>query len=75
MVTPLDEAALRADLQAAFDAGLRACAIVFLHGWKAPAHEQAAQRLDAAVGFTQISVSHQVSPLMKLVPRGDTRNP
>jgi 5-oxoprolinase (ATP-hydrolysing) len=72
VVTPLDEAALRADLQAAFDAGLRACAIVFLHGWKAPAHEQAAQRLAAAVGFTQISVSHQVSPLMKLVPRGDT---
>ena len=72
VVTPLDEAALRADLQAAFDAGLRACAIVFLHGWKAPAHEQAAKRLAAEVGFTQISVSHEVSPLMKLVPRGDT---
>ncbi|OWQ84748.1 5-oxoprolinase [Roseateles aquatilis] len=69
---PLDEAALRADLRAAFDAGLRACAIVFLHGWRAPGHELAARRLAEAIGFTQISVSHEVSPLMKLIPRGDT---
>ncbi|WP_084452775.1 hydantoinase B/oxoprolinase family protein [Roseateles chitosanitabidus] len=69
---PLDESALRAELQSAFDAGLRACAIVFLHGWRAPAHELAAKRLAEAVGFTQISVSHEVSPLMKLIPRGDT---
>ena len=72
VLTPLDEAALRAELQAAFDAGLRACALVFLHGWRYPAHEVAAQRLARALGFTQISVSHEVSPLMKLVPRGDT---
>ncbi|NDY90420.1 hydantoinase B/oxoprolinase family protein [Ideonella livida] len=72
VVQALHEANLRAELQAAFDAGLRACAIVFLHGWKAPAHELAAKRLAAEVGFTQISVSHEVSPLMKLVPRGDT---
>ncbi len=71
-IAPLDEAALRADLQAAFDTGLRACAIVFLHGWRAPDHELAAKRLAHAVGFTQISVSHEVSPLMKLIPRGDT---
>ena len=69
---PLDEPALRAELQSAFDAGLRACAIVFLHGWRAPAHELAAKRLAEATGFTQISVSHEVSPLMKLIPRGDT---
>ncbi|MEY8877823.1 MAG: hydantoinase/oxoprolinase N-terminal domain-containing protein, partial [Leptothrix sp. (in: b-proteobacteria)] len=72
VVTPLDEAALEHDLQAAFDAGLRACAIVLLHGWRFTAHEQAAARLAHAVGFTQVSVSHAVSPLMKLVPRGDT---
>ena len=72
VVTPLDEAALRTELHAAFDAGLRACAIVFLHGWRFTAHEAAAQRLATEVGFTQISVSHEVSPLMKLVPRGDT---
>lgn len=71
-IRPLDEAALRVDLQSAFDTGLRACAIVFLHGWRAPDHELAAKRLAQAVGFTQISVSHEVSPLMKLIPRGDT---
>jgi 5-oxoprolinase (ATP-hydrolysing) len=72
LVTPLDTAALRAGLQAAYDAGIRACAIVFLHGYRAPAHEREAEALARAVGFTQISVSHRVSPLMKLVPRGDT---
>ncbi len=72
VVVALDEAALRADLQSAFEAGLRSCAIVFLHGWRAPAHEAAAKRMAAAIGFSQISVSHEVSPLMKLIPRGDT---
>jgi 5-oxoprolinase (ATP-hydrolysing) len=72
LVTPLDEAALERELQAAFDAGLRACAIVLLHGWRFTAHEAAAAALARAVGFTQVSVSHEVSPLMKLVPRGDT---
>ena len=72
VLQPLDEAALRRDLQAAFDAGLRACAIVFMHGWRHAAHEQAAAALARAIGFTQISVSHEVSPLMKFVSRGDT---
>lgn len=72
LVTPLDEAALLAELQAAFDAGLRACAIVFMHAYRYPAHELRAEALAKQVGFTQISVSHRVSPLMKLVPRGDT---
>jgi 5-oxoprolinase (ATP-hydrolysing) len=72
LIAALDSAALRARLQAAYDAGIRACAIVFLHAYRAPAHELAAQALAHAVGFTQISVSHRVSPLIKLVPRGDT---
>jgi 5-oxoprolinase (ATP-hydrolysing) len=72
LVTPLDTAALRAGLQAAYDAGIRACAIVLLHGYRAPAHEREAEALARAVGFPQVSVSHRVSPLMKLVPRGDT---
>jgi 5-oxoprolinase (ATP-hydrolysing) len=72
MVQPLDEAHLRERLWAAFDAGLRSVAIVFMHGYRYPAHELAAQRLAQEAGFTQISVSHQVSPLMKLVGRGDT---
>ncbi|MDQ0590457.1 hydantoinase B/oxoprolinase family protein [Variovorax paradoxus] len=72
VVQPLDEGALRAELQQAFDAGLRACAIVFLHGWRHTAHELAAERIARGIGFTQVSVSHKTSPLMKLVPRGDT---
>ena len=50
----------------------RACAIVFMHGYRFTAHEQAAAALARAIGFTQVSVSHEVSPLMKLVARGDT---
>ena len=72
VVTPLDEAHLRERLWAAFDAGLRSVAIVFMHGYRYPAHELAAQRLALEAGFTQVSVSHRVSPLMKLVSRGDT---
>jgi 5-oxoprolinase (ATP-hydrolysing) len=72
VVQPLDEQHLRERLWAAFDAGLRSVAIVFMHGYRYPAHELAAQRLAQEAGFTQISVSHQVSPLMKLVGRGDT---
>jgi len=69
---PLDAVALRPALQAAFDEGLRACAIVFMHGWRHSAHEASAASLAREIGFTQVSVSHQVSPLMKFVSRGDT---
>jgi 5-oxoprolinase (ATP-hydrolysing) len=72
VLRPLDEPRLRADMQAAFDAGIRAVAIVFMHGYRFTAHEAAAARLAREVGFTQISSSHEVSPLMKLVARGDT---
>ncbi|MBT7758663.1 MAG: 5-oxoprolinase, partial [Rhodospirillaceae bacterium] len=66
----LDEA--RAGLQAAFDDGIRACAIVFMHGYRYTSHEKAVAEVARDIGFTQISTSHQVSPLMKLVGRGDT---
>ena len=71
-LTPLDEAALRMQLHSVFEAGLRSCAIVFMHAYRYPAHELRAEALAQAIGFTQISVSHRVSPLMKLIPRGDT---
>jgi 5-oxoprolinase (ATP-hydrolysing) len=71
-ILPLDEPALAVQLQSAFAAGLRACAIVFLHGYRYTEHERAAADLARKIGFTQISVSHRVSPLMKLVARGDT---
>lgn len=67
-----DLAAAERDLRAAFDRGIRACAIVLLHGYRYPAHEAQIARLAGEIGFTQVSVSHRVSPLMKLVSRGDT---
>jgi len=72
VLQPLDDATLRADLQRAFDAGLRSVAIVFMHGYRFTQHEATAARLAREVGFTQVSASHTTSPLMKLVSRGDT---
>ena len=72
VVLALDRAALRVALAEAHARGLRACAIVFMHGYRYPAHELAAAELARDVGYTQVSVSHQVSPLMKIVSRGDT---
>ncbi len=72
VLAPLDLAALRPALQAAHDAGIRAVAIVFMHGYRFPAHEQQAATLARDIGFTQVSASHATSPLMKLVSRGDT---
>ena len=66
------ETRLTASLQAAYDSGIHACAIAFLHGYRYPNHEQRVAEIARAIGFSQISVSHQVSPLMKLVSRGDT---
>lgn len=67
-----DEATVRADLQAQFDAGYRAIAIVFMHAYRYPAHEQLVATIGREIGFAQVSVSHEVSPLIKLVGRGDT---
>ena len=72
VITPLDSAGLERALESARRAGLSACAIVFLHSYRAPAHELEAETLARRAGFTQISVSHRVSPLMKLIARGDT---
>ncbi|HIK40616.1 hydantoinase/oxoprolinase N-terminal domain-containing protein, partial [Thermoleptolyngbya sp. M55_K2018_002] len=66
------ETGLVEELQDAYAAGIRSCAIVFLHGYRYPDHERQAAELARQIGFTQVSVSHQVSPLMKLVSRGDT---
>ena len=63
---------LIANLQGAYDEGIRACAIVFLHGYRYPAHELQLAQIAGEIGFTQISLSHQVSPLIKLISRGDT---
>lgn len=72
VIERLDETALTEALRRAFQQGIRAVAIVFMQGYRFHAHEQAAARIAESAGFTQISVSHQVSPLIRLVPRGDT---
>ncbi|MGH7004360.1 MAG: hydantoinase/oxoprolinase family protein, partial [Alphaproteobacteria bacterium] len=69
---PADLVKAERDLRAAHAAGIRAVAIVFMHGYRFPAHERAIADRCRTIGFTQVSVSHEVSPLMKLVGRGDT---
>ena len=68
----LDAAAARPLLQVAYDDGIRSVAIVFMHGYRFPAHEEAVAALAREIGFTQVSTSYETSPLMKLVSRGDT---
>ncbi len=72
LVTPLNEPRATAALQEAYDAGIRAVAIAFMHGYRYTDHEARVAAIAKEVGFTQVSVSHEVSPLMKLVSRGDT---
>src|SRR5688572_28939998 len=68
----LDETAAEQALRAVYQRGIRACAIVLMHGYRFPAHERALESLARRIGFEQISVSHRVSPLLRLVSRGDT---
>ena len=72
LVTPLDEDGARRGLQAAYETGIRAAAITFVHGYRYSAHEARVAAIAKDIGFQQISVSHAVSPLMKLIARGDT---
>ena len=69
---PVDLAPARQGLRSAYDDGIRSCAIVFVHGYRYGDHERQVADIAREIGFSQISVSHQVSPLMKLVGRGDT---
>jgi len=72
VLRPLDRAAAQAGLQAAFDQGYRALAIVLMHGWRWTAHEAALADMARGIGFAQVSASHDVEPLIKLIGRGDT---
>ena len=72
VIEPLDEAVAHAAFAAAAARGLRACAIALIHAWRHPAMEQRLGEIAQAAGFTQVSLSHAVSPLLRLVPRGDT---
>lgn len=72
LIEALDLPALRDQLDSAYRRGLRSVAIVFMHGYRYTEHEKAARRLAKEAGFTQISTSHETSPMMKFVSRGDT---
>ena len=63
---------VRQDLQAVYDTGVHSCAIVLMHGYRYPQHELQVAEIAGEIGFQQISISHRVSPLIKLVGRGDT---
>jgi len=69
---PLDEEAAKRHLEAARGQGFEAVAIALMHGYRYPAHEQRLAEIAREAGFAQVSVSHAVSPLMKIVGRGDT---
>ncbi len=68
----LDEALLKKELLTQYAKGLHSVAIVFMHGYRYSSHEKAAKRIALEVGFTQVSTSHEISPMMKFVSRGDT---
>jgi 5-oxoprolinase (ATP-hydrolysing) len=69
---PVDTSQVREDLQAVYETGISCCAIALIHGYRYKNHELQVAEIAREVGFTQISISHQVSPLIKLVSRGDT---
>ncbi len=69
---PLNIPEIQQSLQEAYDTDIRSCAIVFMHGYRYSTHEQEVAKIASKMGFSQVSVSHQVTPLMKLVSRGDT---
>ncbi|MGW2057657.1 hydantoinase B/oxoprolinase family protein [Streptomyces sp. NPDC001840] len=71
-VRPLDTGTVTERLREAHRDGFRSAAVVLMHGYRHPAHESAVAEAARAAGFTQVSCSHEVSPLIKLVPRGDT---
>ncbi len=71
-IEPLDEAEAARQFVAARASGITACAIVLIHAWKYPQHERRLAELAQEAGFEQVSASHAVSPLLRLIPRGDT---
>jgi 5-oxoprolinase (ATP-hydrolysing) len=72
VLLPLDVPMARSLLESLRDVGIESLAICLMHAWKNPQHELAVEELARAAGFREISVSHRVSPGMKIVPRGDT---
>src|SRR4051812_6408196 len=72
VLVPLDAVRAREALAAIREAGIDALAIVFMHGWRFSEHEAQLSGIARELGFTQVSVSNEVAPLIKLIGRGDT---
>ncbi len=72
VLRPLDEARLGKELEGLRDRGIENIAIVFMHGFRHPAHEQRAAAIARGLGFGEVIASHEVSPLIRFVSRGDT---
>ena len=72
VLIPLNEDLALRELQKVYDMGIRACAIALMHSYRYPHHEQRLAELAKQIGFTQVSVSHKISPLIKFISRGDT---
>ena len=72
VLTPLDESSAEVGLRSFYHKGIRSIAIVLMHGYRYHDHENRLAAIAKSIGFTQISISHEASPLMKLVSRGDT---
>lgn len=72
VLVPLDREALRRELAAARGRGVRAVAIVFLHAWREPRHEREAAAIARGLGFEEVSVSHELAPLVRYGARAGT---
>ena len=72
ILTPLDEATVESGLREAFEGGLRSCAVVLMHAYAYPGHERQVGEIARRIGFSQVSLSHEVMPTVKIVARGDT---
>ncbi len=72
VITPLETEELRDALSRAHAAGYRSVAVALMHAYRYPAHEKTIGEIAQDIGFSQVSLSHEVSPLIKLVSRGDT---
>ncbi len=72
VLIPLNIELAQKELQSTYDRGIRVCAIALMHSYRYPDHEQRLAELAQEIGFTQISISHQISSLIKFISRGDT---
>lgn len=72
LLVPLDAIQAREALRAVREEGIDALAVILMHGWRYSEHEAQLAGIARELGFTQVSVSHEVAPLIKLIGRGDT---